>query len=127
MPRPLRRAALVFLYFARRTPYRTAFLLVCVLLAGLLEGLGIAALLPLLNIVLKGTAETSSKFGQMIQSAMEVVGLPPTLESILGAIVVLITIKSALLVYSATQIGYTAAHVAKLLRNQLVTALMQAR
>ncbi len=97
------------------------------LIAGLLEGIGIAALLPLLNIVLKGTAEPTSEFGQITASALGAVGLPLTLESILVAIVVLISIKSALLVYSATQVGYTAAHVTRLIRNQLVAALMQAR
>ncbi|HIC79988.1 MAG TPA: ABC transporter ATP-binding protein [Kiloniellaceae bacterium] len=97
------------------------------LLAGLLEGVGIAVLLPLLNIVLAGTSESMSAVGRYTESMLLFLGLTPTLGSMLGIIVVVITAKAALLVFAARQIGYTAAFVTMLLRQRLLRALMEAR
>ncbi len=127
IPRSLWRATVVFLYFLRAAPLQCTVLLVSLLLAGLLEGIGIIAILPLLNIVLRSDAETPSAISRHAESVLAFVNLTPTLGTILCVIVGVIVVKAALLVFAARKIGYTAAFVTMLIRQKLLAALMEAR
>jgi ATP-binding cassette subfamily C protein len=102
-------------------------LLLSLLLAGLLEGIGIAALLPLLNIVLENSTGTESAISRYTQPLFDTVGLTPSLEAMLSMIVIVVVLKAGLLIFAARQIGYTAAFAAMLIRKNLLDALMQAR
>src|SRR5690606_17804445 len=110
----------------KAAPWRCAILIASLLLAGLLEGIGIAALLPLLNIVLETSGSTST-IGRYTDSVLEYVGLTPSLGVILSIIVVVIAAKAGLLLFAARQIGFTAAFVTMMTRQRLLQALMQAR
>ena len=127
VPRNVRRAATVFMFFCKANPLRCTVLLFSLLLAGCLEGLGLVAILPLLSLVLESDAESASSLSRHVTSAFESLGLAPTLGTILLVIVGTISAKAALLVFASRQVGYTAAYVAMLLRRRLLTALTEAR
>jgi ATP-binding cassette subfamily C protein len=91
-------------------------------LSGLAEGIGLVALLPLLQAVVgQGggadgvVAETMARFG-----------LTPSLGPMLAFIALMMFLKAALLWLAMRQVGYTAAHVATALRRRLIRALMLA-
>ncbi len=127
IPRPLRRAATVFTYFFRAEPWRGALMLTSMILAGLLEGIGIAALLPVLNTIVGGEQSQQSFIVRNVNHALESLGLGTGLGTLLLVIVVLITAKSLLLVLAAKQIGYTASTVTMRLRLHVLEQLMRAR
>lgn len=127
VPKSARRAATVFLYFFREEPLRGCVMLVCMIVAGLLEGIGIAALLPLLNTIVGGTGESTSTVVESVNSTIRSVGLEPTIGVLLALVVALITAKALVLVFVAKQIGYTAAVVTMKLRLKLLGTLMKTR
>lgn len=104
-------------------------MVVLLMLSGLGEGIGIASLLPLLNLALEGTqagAEPSS-LTRAVESAIGLVGLRPTPATLLGIIVVSIFLKSLFLWLAMRQVGFTVAAVTKELRLELMQALLAAR
>ena len=124
----------LLIIFARSYPLRSAITLVALLFAGVAEGFGITALLPLLNIVLgqqagAGTAaamETSeivTSVEQMIRSILGTLGMTPTVAVLLAFFVACITIKCMLVLFANRQVGYTVAHVATDLRLRLLRSL----
>ncbi|WP_299615500.1 ABC transporter ATP-binding protein [Pelagibius sp.] len=127
VPKPLRRAATVFVHFFKAEPLRGCIVLTSMIVAGLLEGVGIAALLPLLDTIINGTAESGSFIGSAVTDSLRSLGIEPTIGVLLLVVVLLITAKSLVLVFVAKQIGYTAATVTMNLRLQLLAALMRAR
>ncbi len=121
-------------YFASR--YRTQSLVVlsCILLSGVLGGLGISAMLPVLTIAIGGssgapsseTAETST-LGATVDSALETLGIEPTLQVLLPLIVILFWMKAGIILFAKRQVGYTVAKIATDLRLELLQTLMSAR
>ena len=125
--RPLKRISTLFSYFFLSHPLRSGIMLACMLAAGFLEGVGLAALLPLITIIATDGQESQTALGSMIEDAVQLLGLEPTLGVLLTLVVTLIVVKSILMVFAARQIGYTAAHVAKQLRLDLIELLLAAR
>jgi ATP-binding cassette subfamily C protein len=117
--------------FFRAYPGRTVVMLAALLLAGAAEGVSLAALLPLLGIVMKTDGSeadaASSGLDKMIQEALLVIGIEPTLGVLLVIIVMGITLRSLLLLFAKKHIGYTAAQVSTDLRLNLLRAIMQAK
>jgi ATP-binding cassette subfamily C protein len=124
--------------FARAYPWQSAWVLLALVLGGLIEGLGLTALLPLLNLVIDdGTAasstlaeappENSSGPEHLVTQTLLRFGLEPTLGALLVVIVVSITTKSGLVLLANKQVGYTVAHVATDLRLALLRALLTSR
>jgi ATP-binding cassette subfamily C protein len=124
--------------FARKYPLQSAITLVALLFAGIAEGFGITALLPLLNIVLgpqagagaaaaTGTSEIITSVEQMIRSILGTIGLTPTVAVLLAFFVACIMLKCILVLLANRQVGYTVAHVATDLRLSLLRALFVTR
>ena len=104
-------SARLFRYFVAAYPARSALMLLALTAAALAEGEGIAAVLPLLSLVI------DAEGGGVILTAyvakvFALVGLEPSLGGLLLLIVVVLTLKSSLMLLAATQVGYSAAHVA---------------
>lgn len=116
----------LFAYFFRAYPRRSALVCVLMLLAGLAEGVGMASLLPLLNIVL-APADGGSELNRTIESYFNMLGISPSAGTILMVVVALITAKALMVLLAMTQAGYAANRVAATMRQQLVRALMSAR
>lgn len=120
--------------FARAYPARTAVMIFLLVLAGLAEGIGIAALLPLLSAGIERpeTAPTAMQgdgdaLAQFVESILSTLHLSQTVRSLLIVVVVAITLKGALRWLAMRQVGFSVARVARDLRERLVRALMNVR
>ena len=106
-------------------PRRSALVMIALLAAGIAEGLSLTALLPLLSVAV-GDA-SSSETGRTVVQAMQRVGLEPTISTMLLIIVIGMITKSLILLLANRQVGYTVAHVASKLRQELIEALLASR
>ena len=124
--------------FARAYPTQSAIMLMALLVAGLVEGLSLTALLPLLNRVLvrPGSPEsdgaaieagTDSGVGNALLSGIEALGLTPSVEMLLVVIVVGAVIKGGLVLLAKKRVGYIVAHVATDLRLSMLRAMLASR
>ena len=110
--------------FFRAHPGRSALMIALLVLAGLAEGVGLTALLPLVQHVLDRPVEVAAgDAGTFVDRAFAAVGLVPTLGSVLGLLVAMIALKALLVWLAMRQVGYTAAMVATALRHRLIRAL----
>lgn len=98
----------------------------CLLVANILEGIGILALLPLLSIV-TGQLPTKNRIASTLVDAFGQFGLAPTLGTLLTLIVVIALLKSVLTYVSTKYVGYTMARVQTDLRLNFIRALLGAR
>ena len=115
-------------YFARAYPRHTLTMLVALLFAGVVEGISLTALLPMLTIAVNGTAGDAGKgIGGAVISALEYLNIAPTVTSLLLVVVAGVFLKSALVLVADKKVGYTVAHVATDLRLALLRALLGTR
>ena len=115
-----------FLHFFRGYPRSSALMVGLLILGGLAEGVGVVTLVPLLEFA-QGGGQPTSTIGRAITSALEGVGLEPSVPTLLALIVVTMTVKAGLLWLAMTQVGYTVAGVTRDLRLRLMRALFEAR
>ncbi len=119
--------------FARNYPGQTLMTLLALILAGVVEGLGLTALLPLLQKAINLPASTatdstsSPDIGDSINSALAFFGIPSTVGSLLTVIMVGVLLRSLLILLADRKVGYTVAHVATDLRLALLRALLSTR
>jgi ATP-binding cassette subfamily C protein len=120
--------------FVRIYPFQTVAMLIALLLAGLAEGVGLSALIPLLSIAIgsqAGAVQGASKGGsgleQMVTEALSALGLDPTIGVLLLVIIFSISLKSGLVLVAKKRVGYTVAQVATDLRLELLRTLRTAR
>jgi ATP-binding cassette subfamily C protein len=124
----------LMLSFYRAYPLRTLLTLLAMSVAGLAEGVGLSALLPLLNIAIETDAGASplpaaadNAFEQSVREALAWAGITPELNNLLVLIVVALTLKSLLLLAAQVQVGYSAARLATDLRLELLRAILLSR
>lgn len=115
-----------FLYFARAYRSRTILMISLLMLSGLAEGVGIATLLPVLEI---GTAEAGrapSGISVAVANVVRSVGLSPTLPVLLLLIVGAMMAKGGFRWLAMSQVGFIVARDATDLRLRLLRAIMRA-
>jgi len=119
----------ILLIFARRYPWQSLFMLVALLLAGIVEGFGLAALLPLLAL-----ASGEDAFGgkgaaikRAVTQAFHYVGLSPSMGTLLIVVLATIILKSALVTFANKRVGCMVARVTTDLRLALLRALLVTR
>ena len=123
---------------ARAYPGRSTLMLAALLLAGILEGISLSMLLPLLSIAVNGSpdgeafpvstpAAQSSSLERLVADTFATLGLTPTIGTLLAIIVIAIVLKSAMVLLAKRHVGYTAARIATDLRLALLRALLAAR
>jgi ATP-binding cassette subfamily C protein len=126
----------LMLTFFRAYPWQTLVMLVALLLAGVAEGIGLSALLPLLNIAIKsdarqaGTDQTpppENEFERLVTEVLNDLGLQPSIGVLLIIIVLGVTLKSLLLLVAQKQVGYTAAQVATDLRLEVLRTVLRSK
>ncbi len=120
--------------FARSYPRQSIMMLLALVMAGVVEGVGLTALLPLLQKAIDlpkdpSSAETLSSSGadSFITSALAYVEIPVTVGSLLMVIMVGAILRSILILIADRKVGYTVAHVATDLRLALLRALLSTR
>jgi ATP-binding cassette subfamily C protein len=110
----------------------------CLLLAGILEGVGLSMLLPLLGIAVKAqsgsgtvSAETTQAVGpaleRLVLDGLSAVGISPTIGALLLIFIAAITLKCIMMLLANKQVGYTVARVATDLRLEMLRALLVSR
>ncbi|MGB0909947.1 MAG: ABC transporter ATP-binding protein [Nitrospirales bacterium] len=129
----------LLLAFGRAYPWPTCLTLFALLLAGVMEGLSLSTLLPLLSTAIEGQSNPSATSssagsseaevgpGQLIMDGLVQMGFSPSLEVLLIVIVLGILLKNLFLMLANRQVGYTMAHVATDLRLALIRALLTTR
>ena len=119
--------------FARIYPLRSTFMVLALLFAGILEGVGLSMLLPLFAIATgsqSGAEQPSaanSVLGRMVTDGFATFNISPSLGVLLVVIIVAIVLKSGLMLFAKKQVGYTVARVATDLRFDLLRALLSSR
>src|SRR5215471_6714189 len=108
--------------FVALHPWQSLFLVVALLLSGVAGSVGVSALLPALQIVLKDTSTKETEFTRYLDLAFHEIGVTPTFGPLL-LVILAAALSSYSLVFVATQrIGYLAADMATNLRMQLLRA-----
>ena len=125
----------LMLSFFRAYRLHSLLMLLALLLSGLAEGVGLSALLPLLNIAVGGEASSAMIGESTAQTAYEArvletldwAGIAPTLGNMLLIIVFGILLKSVFLLIAQRQVGYTAAQVGTDLRLSMLRAVLRSK
>jgi len=122
--------------FARAYPLQSAVMLFALLIAGLIEGVSLTALLPLLNLVLdkQGTpggdvsgVEADSGIGGFLLGIIEAAGFTPSVLILLIIILFGAILKGGLSLLARQKVGYIVAHVATDLRLSMLRAMLASR
>lgn len=123
---------------ARAYPVQSAVMLVALLVAGLVEGVSLTALLPLLDRVMlmpgpsgSGVAASGggsdSGPGVALLGWIEALGLAPSIELLLAIILLGAIVKGGLLLLAKKRVGYIVAQVATDLRLSMLQAMLASR
>ena len=122
----LRQSVGLFRHFLAAYPGRSVLMLAALTAAALAEGVGIAALLPVIGLIIEAEG-TGGALSLHVERAFALVGLDPSLGALLALIVAALALKSLLMLLAIAQVGYSAAHAAMDLRLTLVRVLLLAR
>jgi ATP-binding cassette subfamily C protein len=120
----MRNAFRIFFYAGWK---RELLVIATVLLTGAVEGIGIASVWPIVALVSGGNASKPHSMGNVVVTGLAKVGLPLTVEVLLGLIVVISLIRFALTAAGSIFIGRTVARVSTQLRLRLINAVVRAR
>jgi len=123
----------LLVYFARAYPRRTLLTVLCLVLAGIAEGIGVSGLLPLMRLAVDDGAGGSP--GAQEPTALETsvlgffakLGLEPEPSTILALALAAVLLKALLVLVSSRQVGFTVAHTATRLRLDLIRATLATR
>ncbi len=108
--------------FVKAYPTRSAVVVVALVIASILDGLGLSMLLSMLNLATGDTTDPSLP-EQWALSLTEWMGLTPSTAVLLSLGVTLIAVKAVFVLLANRQVGYTVAHVATDLRLNLIRAI----
>jgi len=125
----IRQSADLLRHFFAAYPARSTVMLLSIMAAAAAEGIGIAALLPLVSLVItpEGAEGTQNAMMFYAKRAFAFVGIKISIGALLVVIVLMITTKSMLIMAAITHVSYTATQVAMDLRLRVVRALLGAR
>ena len=119
--------------FARDYPGQTVVVLLALISAGIVQGIGLTAMLPLLQKAINlsnpeaASSATTSGIENFINSVLQSLGVTPTIGSLLVVILIVTILKSLLVLFANRKVGYTVAHVATDLRLSLLRSLLATR
>ena len=127
----------LFFTLARKYPWQTILTLVAILFAGISEGFGISTLLPLLNTLFNQASQAGATAGSppawsetidhIVQQALGVIGLTPSVAILLSLFVACIAFKCLLVYLANKQIGFTVVMIATDMRLTLLKSLFASR
>ena len=121
--------------FFRTYPLQSTITVGALIFAGIVEGFGLSALVPLLTIVIggkesmpaTGVSHSGSSLEQIVREIFGAVGLTPTIGTLLIVFVASVVLKATLVLVANKRIGYTGARIATDLRLDLIRALFRTR
>ena len=121
-----RDTARLFRHFFATYPLRSTLMLVAITAAALAEGVGIAALLPMIGLVIEAEG-AGGALTHYVERVFAFAGQDVSLGGLLVLIVVAMALKALLMLIAMAQVGYSAAHVAMKLRLAFIRAILRAR
>ena len=113
--------------FFRAPGTRPWAVLLCLLVASVAGGVGLASLLPLFDIAASSGHHSDSPIISAIRQVFAMFGITPSIGPILVLLVVGISGKSLLLLLAMSYVGNATAHVATDLRSDLINKLLRVR
>ncbi len=113
--------------FIHRYPWRTAALVIALMLSGVADGIGLSAILPALGLAFDSGTGAEGHTPSWLVSAFHTVNVHPTLTLMLVVIVLGIGLKNLLIFICEQRVGYMAADVATELRLKLLGAVSASR
>ncbi len=105
---------------------RAVLVVVCLSLASIFEGIGLATLIPVITVATGSTA-TASPAEAALREFMNFVGLPVEIGPLILVMIIAMTIRALLGVMVMSYVGYTAAAVAADLRRRVIANLLKVR
>lgn len=114
------------LFFWKAYPLRTAVLVLLLALSGLAEALGVATMVPVLELTVQAPGDASG-ISQAVAAGLGLIGLEPTLAVLLLLIVGGMLMKGVFRLLAMKQVGTTVAQVSTDLRLSLIGALLRTR
>ena len=125
----------LLIIFLRTYPLQSAITLGALLFAGLIEGIGLSLLLPLLSLAADinnsstgGVAGSAgSTLGRIVSNVFETIGITPTIGVFLIIFVFCMSLKALLTLTMNKRVGYMVAQVGTDLRLDLIHALFATR
>ncbi len=105
---------------------RQALLVGAMLLAGLLDGIGIATLFPILAIVTKGAGEPT-RLQIAIEEALAFLHLPASLPILCLLMIAMFWTKAVINMWVSRRLGAAGADIAQTMRQRLLRALVNAK
>lgn len=124
----------LLVYFARAYPRRTLLTVICLVLAGIAEGIGVSGMLPLMRLAVvdlpagNGPGDPSpSGLETRVVALFARLGLEATPATLLALALGGVLLKALLVLVSSRQVGYTVAHTATRLRLDLIRAMLATR
>ncbi len=116
----------VFTIFFSTGRGRALAVILCLLVASIFEGIGLATLIPVISVA-TNAPETASPAELMLRDFMTTVGLPVAIGPLIIIMIVALLIRAITTMGAMSFVGYTSAAVSADLRRQVVAKLMQVR
>lgn len=111
----------------RSYPFRSLFIVGCILVAGLAEGLGVAVFLPVLSLAIDDLTTSKSEISTLISEFLNNIGISTDLNVLLILMVVGFSLKGVLMMLAMQQIGFASARISTDLRFDLIKSILGAR
>ncbi len=112
--------------FFEHYPWQSTLLVAVLLAAGIADGVGLSALLPLLSATLNpGAVAEAEGFELTVRETLAAVGIDPTLGILLTVLVLAVLLKNLFMLFAETRIGFIAADITTHLRMDLLRAIMR--
>lgn len=105
-----------FSYFTKSYPLRGLVMVLCLVVAGFLEGIGVVALLPLVSIMTEQSDVQSGLVFEIVETTFNFLNLEINIASILGFIVGSMLLKALITMIAMAQVSYSSSRVCANLR-----------
>lgn len=106
---------------------RPWLLILALLAATLAEGLGFATLMPLIGVAADSGAQDGSPLNRAVRAALEGLGLPLEVGTLLILVVAILVLRSALRLVASVYVGNAMATLTTGIRRRLIEHLLQVR
>jgi ATP-binding cassette subfamily C protein len=106
---------------------RPLIVLLCLLLGGFAEGIGLASMLPVMSILIGGEGGEVTGSAAFFMDALTSIGITPSLYNLVAFSIGGIVLKNLLNLAAMIYVGYAVAHVSTAMRRDLVGNLLNVR
>ena len=118
------REVLTIFFSTGRT--RAVAVVLCLLVASIFEGIGLATLIPVISVA-TNAPEGASPIEQTLRDWMVTIGVPLEIGPLIIVMIVALMLRALTTMGAMSFVGYTSAAVSADLRRQVVAKLMQVR